>query len=45
MTTDTDVLIIGGGMSGIGLAANLVRNYKPATFEIYEKTDDVGGTW
>lgn len=32
-------------MSGIGLAAQLKRNYKSATFEIYEKTNDIGGTW
>ena len=45
MSTDTDVLIIGGGMSGIGLAAQLRTNYKSTTFEIYEKTNDIGGTW
>ncbi|KXJ87219.1 putative flavin-binding monooxygenase [Microdochium bolleyi] len=45
MSTDTDVLIIGGGMSGIGMAAQLRRNYPSATFEIYEKTSDIGGTW
>ncbi|KAH8657711.1 putative monooxygenase [Xylariales sp. PMI_506] len=45
MLTDTDILIIGGGMSGIGLAAQLRRQYKSTTFEIYEKTNDIGGTW
>lgn len=46
MSTDTDVLIIGGGMSGIGLAAQLRRKYPASTtFEIYEKADDIGGTW
>ncbi|KAH8901523.1 putative monooxygenase [Thozetella sp. PMI_491] len=45
MATDTDIIIIGGGMSGIGLAVQLRRYYKTTTFEIYEKTNDLGGTW
>jgi len=46
MSTNTDILIIGGGMSGIGLAAQLRRNCPaPTTFEIYEKAADIGGTW
>ncbi|KIW05772.1 uncharacterized protein PV09_03628 [Verruconis gallopava] len=45
MATDTDIIIIGGGMSGIGLAIQLKRRYKSATFEIYEKSNDIGGTW
>jgi cation diffusion facilitator CzcD-associated flavoprotein CzcO len=42
---DTDVAIIGGGMSGIGLAVQLLRNYPGVTFKIFEKLDDIGGTW
>lgn len=42
---DTDVVIIGGGMSGIGLAVQLKRRYKGVTFNIFEKLDDIGGTW
>lgn len=45
MLVDTDVIIIGGGMSGIGLAVQLRRNYKATSFEIFEKIDDIGGTW
>ena len=45
MATDTDVLIVGAGMSGLGLAVQLVRKLKTRNFEIIEKVDDVGGTW
>ena len=42
---DTDVVIIGGGMSGIGLAVQLMRKYRGVNFKIFEKLDDIGGTW
>ncbi|KAI9839117.1 MAG: hypothetical protein M1819_003110 [Sarea resinae] len=45
MSLDTDILIIGAGMSGIGLAVQLIRNYGLRDFEIVEKTEDIGGTW
>ncbi|KAH6999111.1 hypothetical protein BKA56DRAFT_627184 [Ilyonectria sp. MPI-CAGE-AT-0026] len=45
MTHDVDVLIIGAGMSGIGLAIQLVRQYGTRNFELIEKSDHVGGTW
>jgi cation diffusion facilitator CzcD-associated flavoprotein CzcO len=45
MTLDTDVLIIGAGMSGIGLAIQLKKKYRTASFEITEKSDNIGGTW
>ena len=45
MKIDTDVAIIGGGMSGIGLAVQLLRKYPGVTFKIFEKLDDIGGTW
>ena len=47
MPIDTEVLIIGAGMSGLGLAVQLVRHKGITTrsFELIEKTDDVGGTW
>jgi cation diffusion facilitator CzcD-associated flavoprotein CzcO len=38
------VAIIGAGMSGIGMAANL-RLAGIESFRIYEKWDDLGGTW
>lgn len=42
---DNDVLIIGAGMSGMGFAIQLLRQYGNRNFEIIEKTDAVGGTW
>jgi cation diffusion facilitator CzcD-associated flavoprotein CzcO len=45
MSIDTDVLIIGAGPSGLGMAVQLVRNFGTRNFEIIEKTSDVGGTW
>jgi cation diffusion facilitator CzcD-associated flavoprotein CzcO len=45
MRHDVDVLIIGAGMSGLGLAVQLVRKYKTRNFELIEKSDQVGGTW
>ncbi|KAI8937760.1 hypothetical protein NX059_005460 [Plenodomus lindquistii] len=45
MSFDTEVLIIGAGMSGLGLAVQIVRNYGVRNFELIEKSEDVGGTW
>ena len=45
MSLGTDVLIIGAGMSGIGLAIQLQKKYPHASFEIIEKSDSLGGTW
>jgi len=42
---DTDILIIGAGMSGLGMAVQLIRTYGYRDFEIVEKVADVGGTW
>jgi cation diffusion facilitator CzcD-associated flavoprotein CzcO len=45
MSYDTEVLIIGAGMSGLGLAVQIIRKYGLRNFELIEKSDDVGGTW
>ncbi|KAK5997662.1 FAD-binding monooxygenase ktnD [Cladobotryum mycophilum] len=45
MKLDTDVLIIGAGMSGLGLAVQLVRKYGHRNFEIIERAEHLGGTW
>lgn len=45
MATDTDVLIIGAGMSGVGLAIQIVRKFGIRSFELVEKTEAIGGTW
>lgn len=38
------VAIVGGGISGIGIAAKL-KLAGIDSFDLYEKSDDVGGTW
>ncbi|KAL3462337.1 hypothetical protein BJX64DRAFT_288460 [Aspergillus heterothallicus] len=45
MLVDTDVLIIGAGLSGVGFAIRLQQKYPMVTFEIYEKAEELGGTW
>ncbi|KAL5340332.1 hypothetical protein BJX70DRAFT_396840 [Aspergillus crustosus] len=45
MVVDTDVLIIGAGLSGVGFGIRLQQKYPKVTFEIYEKAEEVGGTW
>ena len=42
---DTDVLIIGAGISGIGLAYYLQRDQPNKRFTILESRGDIGGTW
>ncbi|RDW83753.1 uncharacterized protein DSM5745_04079 [Aspergillus mulundensis] len=45
MLVDTDVLIIGAGLSGVGFAIRLQQKYPRTSFEIYEKDEQLGGTW
>ena len=45
MSFDTDILIIGAGMSGVGLAVQLTKKYGNIRYEIVEKSDNIGGTW
>ncbi|KAI1355995.1 putative monooxygenase [Xylaria sp. FL0043] len=45
MDLDTDIIIIGAGMSGLGLAVQLVRQYGHRNFEIIERSNHIGGTW
>ncbi|KAL2784976.1 hypothetical protein BJX66DRAFT_347869 [Aspergillus keveii] len=45
MLIDTDILIIGAGLSGVGFAIRLQQKYPLVTYEIYEKAEDLGGTW
>lgn len=40
-----DVLIVGAGVSGIGAACHLRRNFPNGTFAILEAMDGIGGTW
>jgi cation diffusion facilitator CzcD-associated flavoprotein CzcO len=43
-TTDVDVLIVGAGFSGLGVAIRL-KQEGFRDFAILERADDVGGTW
>ena len=40
-----DVLIVGAGLSGIGLACTLARELPDKTYAIVEARDAIGGTW
>ncbi|UNB53141.1 NAD(P)/FAD-dependent oxidoreductase [Mycolicibacterium sp. YH-1] len=42
--SNTDVIIVGTGFSGLGLGAQLARR-ADTSFVILERADDVGGTW
>ena len=43
--TDFDVLIVGAGISGIGMAAHMRDKAPDHTFAIVERRDNLGGTW
>ena len=43
--TDFDVLIVGAGISGIGMAAHMREKAPDHTFAIVERRDNLGGTW
>jgi cyclohexanone monooxygenase len=45
MEKQLDILIVGAGISGIGLAAHLCRHTPQRSFEIVERRDSIGGTW
>ena len=42
---DVDVLIVGAGISGIGMAVHLQRECPGKTFRIIERREQIGGTW
>jgi monooxygenase len=43
--TQVDVLIIGAGLSGIGIACHFARECPAMRFTILERRDRIGGTW
>ena len=45
MDKHVDLLIVGAGISGIGLAAHLTKYCPQRSFEIIERRDSFGGTW
>ncbi|WP_427913055.1 flavin-containing monooxygenase [Ramlibacter sp. MMS24-I3-19] len=42
---DLDVVIVGAGLSGIGAAAHLQREFPQRRYAILEARDAIGGTW
>jgi monooxygenase len=42
---DVDVLIVGAGISGIGMACHLTSRLPGKTYAILEARDAIGGTW
>ncbi len=44
-TINVDVLIIGAGVSGIGIACHLTKNCPDKSFLILERRQAIGGTW
>ncbi|KNG83939.1 putative dimethylaniline monooxygenase [Aspergillus nomiae NRRL 13137] len=45
MDQSKEVIIIGAGISGLGMAIQLKRLLGHDNFTIYEKSDNIGGTW
>lgn len=44
-TTEFDVLVIGGGISGINTSYRLQENFPNSTFAVLESRHEIGGTW
>ena len=44
-TEHVDVLVVGGGLSGVGAGCHLQMNCPGRTFAILEARDAIGGTW
>jgi Predicted flavoprotein involved in K+ transport len=45
MEKQVDILIVGAGISGVGLAAHLSKSCPNRSFEIIERRESFGGTW
>lgn len=45
MEKNVDILIVGAGISGIGIAAHLAKTCPQRSYEIIERRDSFGGTW
>ncbi|MEH6344841.1 MAG: NAD(P)/FAD-dependent oxidoreductase [Bermanella sp.] len=44
-TEKLDILIIGAGIAGLGMAYNMLKNRKGDSFAVIESRDNIGGTW
>ena len=44
MSTDTEILIVGAGFSGLGAAITLLEDGQ-SDFVVIERADSLGGTW
>ena len=44
-TTHVDVLVIGAGMAGIGVACHLRRRHPDRSIALLEQREAIGGTW
>ncbi len=45
MEKQVDILIVGAGISGIGLAVHLSKHCPQRSFDIIERRESIGGTW
>lgn len=45
MDQSKEVIILGGGVSGLGMAVQLKRILGHDNFTIYERSDNIGGSW
>lgn len=45
MEKQVDILIVGAGISGLGMAAHLSKNNPNRKFDILERRESFGGTW
>ena len=45
MEKQVDILIVGAGISGVGLSAQLSKHSPQRSFEIIERRESFGGTW
>ena len=45
MNNKYDVIIIGAGISGVGMACQLKRQHPNKSFLVLERRANVGGTW
>ena len=42
---DLDVLIVGAGISGLGMCYNLKKKRSHTSFAVIEGRENIGGTW